>query len=418
MLSRSNFVIGLVLLVAAIAVFIGIGRFAVPRLLNDATSLAVQSDCAVMPCESAETVAQVTSPTTPPTNTPQPPTATSTPSPTAPPATATTEAITPTETTLPTAQPSPTNTALPTEPPPPTEPPTAVPTATPDGPTPTPDAPLFTATRDAALFAEVGGLGGRTGYYVPTGQTAWVLGRSEDLRWLHVAHLLGDQGWAAAGFFSATRSQLVALPVSDFVGEGDPNVTVRATQVAQLIATPTPRPQFATPRPVNTPWPTNTPRPSIAARATNTPWPTSTPRTVNAPRATATWVIPTPVPTNTQLPNGGGSGSANGATTNAVAWWRPDRPTILSNGNGTWRANLIIRVPTSFTYSFNMPFLTTQRLRERNLDGDDYFLLTISGMPCGSPLNTELIALQNGARMLIFSDETFQQGPVVISSPC
>lgn len=431
MLSRSNYVLGIVLLVAAIGIFAGIGRIAVPRLLDDTSQIAVGFDCDEPPCESAEVVAQLTatelSPTEtaqPPTNTPSP-TNTATSEPTVEPTTPSTDTASPTATTLPT------ETTAPTETPAPTATPTeSIPTATPSpaGPTATPDAPQFMAVRDAALFAEIGGLGGRTGYYVPATQLAWVIGRSEDARWIHVAHLLGDQGWASANYFEATRAELVALPVSDFVGKGDPNVTVRVTQVAQLQPTNTPRPAFPTPRPSNTPFssnaprPTNTPWPTSTPRPRNTPWPTRTPRP-NAPRPTSTWVIPTPVPTNTPFPTpisntGGGGQSSGGATTNAIAWWHADQPSIAANGNGTWRADVIIRVPTSFQYTFDMPFLATTRLRDRNLDGDDFFLLATSGMSCGSSLVAELIARQNGARMMVFNEFTLQQGSVVITAPC
>jgi hypothetical protein len=77
-----------------------------------------------------------------------------------------------------------------------------------------------------------------------------------------------------------------------------------------------------------------------------------------------------------------------------------------------------VRVPTSFKYTFDIPFLTTLRLRDQNLDGDDFFLLSTSGMPCGSPLNAELIARQNGARMMVFNEFTLQQGRVIINPPC
>ncbi len=424
MSSHFNFVLGFLLLIATMIVFASIGRFASPRLLNDVTQLTVEFGCVGASCESADDVVAQLTPTSSPTKTPLPPTNTSiatTVPPTATaipptvtaPATVTPLVITPTE--------RPTETVAPTEQP--TE--TLVPTETPiPSQTPTPDALLIEAVRDAGLFAEPGGLGGHTGYYVPTGQTGWVIGRSPDTRWLHVAHLLGIQGWAAASFFSAAEGELATLPVSDFVGEGDPNVTIRATQVAQLP------PATTTPPPSSTPSPNETLQSDVTISPTNTPWPTNTPRPtndtspVNTPWPTATWVKPTVFPTNTPLPtplpsNGNDGEQEDDIVTNAIAWWQTDQSSILINGDGTWRADVIIRVPTSFTYSFKIPlFSTNQRLRDQNLEGDDFFVLSIAGVPCGLPLNAELIALQNGARMIVSNEFTLQKGVISISTPC
>ncbi len=158
------------------------------------------------------------------------PAVTPSPSPTLPPPVA--QTLPPPPSPTPSITPTPSPTLPPTETPTPSLTPTPTATSTPT-PTPTPDTPRVTANRDAALFVAAGGSGGRTGYYIPVGETVWVLGISEDGYWLHIVKSTGRQGWAASSYFDVTAGDLAEVPLSDYEDETAP-ITPQATMPTTL----------------------------------------------------------------------------------------------------------------------------------------------------------------------------------------
>lgn len=269
-------------------------------------------------------------------------TLTPSPSPTLPPPVA--QTLPPPPSATPGITPTPSPTLPPTETPTATATPTPTATATPT-PTPTPDAPRVTANRDAALFVAAGGLGGRTGYYIPVGETVWVLGVSEDGYWLHVVKSTGRQGWAASSYFDMTAGDLAEVPVSDYEGEAAP-ITPGATT------------------------------------------PTATTVAAGAPTGEAYWNV------------------VLGATQDNA-------------GDGTWRTEILVRVPAGYSYTFNLStFIQSTTLYQANTGGFDVYSLILSGMGCGGPLVNDLLVHQNGAPLPVRNEHTLQAGPVYITYTC
>ena len=307
--------------------------------------------------------------------------------------------------------------------------------------------PIIALAKDETwLFAIQDEAEGWLGIFFSDGDAVTILGRSEDARWLHVEHGLAVQGWVYTDRIDAGAIDIAALPVSQYVGSladavsvAQPSPTAAVVQqvaAAVIQATATPRASQQT-QPTWTPWPTPTPVPTgpwatatptpVATwqpQATNTPLPTWTAQPTRTPRAAATATVPPP--TNTPAPLPTAPAPANDPvptqdgeliTSNAIAWWHTEAGSIKANG-GSWSADIVVRVPTSFQYNFEIDRLARTVLRDANLDGDDYFVLTVSGMGCGSRFSAEMIARQNGARMKVQNEFNLQEGAIVIQPPC
>lgn len=330
-----------------------------------------------------------------------------------------------------------------------------------------------TTIDQAWIFTTQDESSGWTGFYFYSAEPLSIKGRSEDSVWLHVLHANGLEGWVYASAIEAEPATLAALQVSTYVGEqaamveqaAEINVqaaTATPEQVAAVIQptgiSPTNQPEPTnTPQPTWTPWPTRTPTPigawptatsTTRPFATNTPRPTNTPQTVatNTPAAqwnptntpVPTWTprpTNTPAPTRTPFPTAaplpqptataaapatGGDAEQDqpSAETNAIAWWQHEGGSISTNANGTWRGTILVRVPTSFQYQFEMENLGLRETRATNDDGDDIFALTVSGMRCGERYSSDLVARQNGARMDVMHEFTLSSGPVGMDPPC
>ncbi len=295
---------------------------------------------------------------------------------------------------------------------------------------------------DAALFAEPSVSNGRTGYFVPAGEDAGVLGRSADSFWVHVVSKLGREGWASANYIDIDATSLSELPVSDFVGKADlslaePTATLTPTPWPTGTATPVWPTATATPNwPTRTPtpqvWPTLTPAPvvaqptavvsdgggeaTVAPEATQPPAATEAPVVTAAPDATATPLpTETPIPTETPLPTETPTPAPTAIpSTDAIAQWAVLSEFTVS-GFGGWDTAITIKVPTGGSYKFEIENGRSTSLFDRG-GGFDTYLLTISGIPCGT-YSDELLALQNGLKMQI-RDAAGNPGNVVIGGPC
>ncbi|MCA9980375.1 MAG: hypothetical protein KDD89_06070 [Anaerolineales bacterium] len=87
-------------------------------------------------------------------------------------------------------------------------------------------------------------------------------------------------------------------------------------------------------------------------------------------------------------------------------------------GTGTWSGEILVRVPTGFTYEFTYgPVVDKVNRMTENQDGYDTYQLLLSGMGCG-PFVTDLVVLQNGAQMVVKNEFTRKAGPVFIQFDC
>ena len=103
---------------------------------------------------------------------------------------------------------------------------------------------------------------------------------------------------------------------------------------------------------------------------------------------------------------------------NAIAWWDIDPGSARTSGSGTWQVDVVLRVPTSFQYTFDMDHLWRVNLRDRNLDGDDYYVISLSGMACGTSVSAPLTVRQAGVRMKVVNEFSVEEGFVFISPSC
>lgn len=352
------------------------------------------------------------------------------------------------------------------EPPVPTASPTATPTAVIAGneTTAKPQRYWLRATQTAWMLASLDREERWLGWFLAPDMTAEVVGRSEDGEWLHVIHPVdGMEGWVFSKYVDVEGATVSDLSVSNYsvdvwsvrtdselsvlyasvprigrdVAVNSSNGTpandqqwAGATEVAKVWPTATKDwtasatvasdssqsvgqwSPTATPWPTNTPWPSPTPTlsptsaPTIGPTSTKIPLPTPTPLPTQPPTPTATAA---PVLTQPPTPI---------SQSNAVAWWQLDTSSVQTIGDGNWRFDIDVRVPTSFSYDFEMAYLIKVTRSEQNLDGDDIFRLNVWGIKCGEPLNEQLLAYQNGALMTVQNEFTLEIGRVFVNPPC
>ena len=277
--------------------------------------------------------------------------------------------IPPTVTMTPSITPTTTAMPIPTETPEATETPSHTPTATPTetptpSPTPTREGPQAEAIEEAGFFAGPGTSFGRRNYFATSGEMVVVLGQDETGQWWHVISQENSyEGWVAARFFEVWMGDVSSLALSDF-------------RV----------------------------RPSATAVASNN--------------------------NNDNSSESAGSGTVSNAPlqptgqTNAEAYWNFVESAAVAERDenrdttGTWRGEILVRVPTGFNYQFQYgPTIQQVRLMMEDQDGFDTYQLFVGGMGCG-PYVTDMMVLQNGAQMVVKNEFTRRAGPVFIQFDC
>lgn len=267
----------------------------------------------------------------------------------------------PTATPTPSITPTPSHTPTPTNTPEATATPTFTPTATPTetptpSPTPTREGPQAEAIGEAGFFAGPGTSFGRRNYFARPGEQVIVLGQDETGQWWHVVSNANSyEGWVASRFFEVTAGDPAGVALSDF--EAQP---------------------FAT---------------AVAENGGNDDDDDTTPSG--------------PPPQTTEE-----------AYWNFVASAAEADQDEEGFGTGTWSGEILVRVPTGYTYEFTYgPVIQQVNKMTENQDGYDTYQLLISGMGCG-PYVTDLVVLQNGAQMVVKNEFSRQEGPVFIQFDC
>lgn len=118
-----------------------------------------------------------------------------------------------------------------------------------------------------------------------------------------------------------------------------------------------------------------------------------------------------------------GSAANNAITprppTDAVAYWNYVEASAEGHEDGTWSAEILVRVPTGFNYEFEFGTVLVSVVRmSQGIDGYDTYRLNLDGMGCAGPYLADLIAWQDGARMVVQNEFTRQPGPVYIAFDC
>lgn len=117
---------------------------------------------------------------------------------------------------------------------------------------------------------------------------------------------------------------------------------------------------------------------------------------------------------------GGGDDNAGAPPpTDSVAFWFHNTGAAQGQPGGTWSSELFIRVPTGFSYEFELGIVVQDATRIVTDEGGlDTYRLDISGMGCSSAYIADLIVLQNGARMVVRNEFNNQPGPIYIEYNC
>jgi hypothetical protein len=122
------------------------------------------------------------------------------------------------------------------------------------------------------------------------------------------------------------------------------------------------------------------------------------------------------------VPSEGGSSNNSGAAvppTNAVAYWNFIESSAAGSPDGTWSAELLVRVPTGFSYEFEFGTVFDSAVKTITDEaGYDTYRLNLAGMGCAGPYLADLIVKQNGARMVVQNEFNRQPGSVYIEFDC
>ena len=114
--------------------------------------------------------------------------------------------------------------------------------------------------------------------------------------------------------------------------------------------------------------------------------------------------------TTTSTPTSGstGGGTASFNTSGAT-------PTGL--GNGTWKIDFTVRVPTGGSYQFRVSNLTVTAVRQGSDGTQDTYVVSVSGMGCGSALSADLVILRDGQSLSVINEATGSEESLFIQGP-
>ncbi len=110
----------------------------------------------------------------------------------------------------------------------------------------------------------------------------------------------------------------------------------------------------------------------------------------------------------------GAAGTASG-----TAWFAFLEGSGRGNGDGTWSGDLLVQVPTGFTYSFELDGAASTRARrtKENEAGQDEYILTLTAS-CGGTFVGNLRVRQNGAPLPVRHLYTGEAVAVYIPVDC
>ncbi len=88
-----------------------------------------------------------------------------------------------------------------------------------------------------------------------------------------------------------------------------------------------------------------------------------------------------------------------------------------STGNGQWKVDFTVRVPTGGTYTFRVGELSTTAFFQSSDGSQDSYVVTVSGIGCNAPLVADLIVTRNGQQLTVVNEQNGQSGPLFITQP-
>ena len=106
------------------------------------------------------------------------------------------------------------------------------------------------------------------------------------------------------------------------------------------------------------------------------------------------------------------SGSAGG-----TAFYNISGASTSSLGNGTWKVDFTVRVPTGGSYQFRVSDYTVTAIRQGTADSQDTYVVSVSGIGCGGALIADLIVLRDGQSLSVVNELTGLEETLFISSP-
>lgn len=104
-------------------------------------------------------------------------------------------------------------------------------------------------------------------------------------------------------------------------------------------------------------------------------------------------------------------------TTAGTATFNTNGAAATSTGGGTWKVDFTVRVPTGGTYQFRMGQFTVTAILQETGNPQDTYLLTVSGIGCGSALVQTLTVSRNGQPLTVVNEQTGNPDAIFIAAP-
>jgi hypothetical protein len=88
-----------------------------------------------------------------------------------------------------------------------------------------------------------------------------------------------------------------------------------------------------------------------------------------------------------------------------------------ATGNGQWKVDFTVRVPTGGTYTFRVGQLSTTAFFQSSDGSQDSYVVSVSGIGCDASLVADLIVTRNGQQLTVVNEQSGQSGALFINPP-
>ncbi len=108
---------------------------------------------------------------------------------------------------------------------------------------------------------------------------------------------------------------------------------------------------------------------------------------------------------------------ATTSTATENAFFNISGAAATGTGNGTWKIDFTVRVPTGGIYLFRVGQLSVVALLQESNGDVDSYVLSVSGMSCNGPLVSELVVLRDGQGLTVVNESNGQAQALFIQPP-
>lgn len=105
------------------------------------------------------------------------------------------------------------------------------------------------------------------------------------------------------------------------------------------------------------------------------------------------------------------------SSTGGTAFYNISGASTSSLGNGTWKVDFTVRVPTGGSYQFRVSDYAITAVRQGTTGSQDNYVVSVSGISCSGALIADLIVLRDGQSLEVVDELTGGDETLFISSP-